>query len=188
MGRRCSRLGTAIWSTRITEVSVETSSSVWWSEHTRQIQKFLFDSQQLMACLQLQRFRKTPRSPKRGADGKPEDQNYSSVATAKIYRGYHAEKATVDLMSFVKNLFPRGNPLCVTYFDEAHELGLSFWILLRLLQAQEPSTRMWYVFMGTKSSISYYAPTPENREPSLRLIQPCLTSLCRAFSETPRYS
>ena len=93
-------------------------------------------------------------------------------------------------MRFVKNLFPETDPLCVTYFDEAHELELSFWVLLRLLQAQEPSTRMWYVFMGTKSSISYYAPTPENREPFVHtcptLVQPCLIILCRTFFETPR--
>lgn len=71
--------------------------------------------------------------------------------------------ATENLMQFVSGLSPGGNPLCVTYFDEAHELGLRYWIMLRLLQVQKSSTRMWYVFMGTKSSVSYYAPAPDKR-------------------------
>jgi len=66
-------------------------------------------------------------------------------------------------MQFVQAQFPDENPLCVTYFDEAHELGSRFWILLRLLRAQSFSTRMWYVFMETKPSISYHDPTPPRR-------------------------
>ena len=54
----------------------------------------------------------------------------------------------------------------ITYFDEAHELDNRFWILLRLLSHQSRSTRMWYVFMGTKSSISYFAPTIDRSESS----------------------
>lgn len=81
----------------------------------------------------------------------------------------HAKKASEDLMRFISGLFPGENPPCVTYFDEAHELDTNFWCLLRLLQSQAPSMKMWYVFMGTKSSISYYAPSPEKSEfnPSL---------------------
>ena len=48
----------------------------------------------------------------------------------------------------------------MTYFDEAHELQILFWILLRLLSHQPLATAMWYVFMGTKSSISYFSPSP----------------------------
>jgi hypothetical protein len=104
-------------------------------------------------------------SPKRGRDGKPDDPNYNSIKIAEENYARHAKAATEGLMTFLKGLFPDENPLCVSYFDEAHELELTFWILLRLLQAQDPSIKMWYVFMGTKSSISYYAPTPHKREP-----------------------
>jgi hypothetical protein len=48
--------------------------------------------------------------------------------------------------------------LCVTYFDEAHELALRFWVLLRLLANQSSSQKMWYIFMGTKSSMNYFVP------------------------------
>ena len=101
-------------------------------------------------------------SPKR-VDGKPDKPNYEPMHTARAIYAEHAKEATEILMHFISNLFPDENPLCVTYFDEAHELGILFWIMLRLLQAQEFSTRMWYVFMGTKSSITYYSPFPENR-------------------------
>jgi len=124
-----------------------------------------------MACSQLRNTRTTPPSPHRGADGKPDNQHYNSIKVANEYYSFNAREATLDLLSFLKKLFPNRKPLCVTYFDEAHELKMSFWILLRLLQAQDRSTSMWYVFMGTKSSISYYAPTPENREPSLTSVQ-----------------
>jgi hypothetical protein len=104
------------------------------------------------------------KSPKRDADGRPDRPNWDPVRSAEQYYEKYAKKATEALMQFVQALFPGEAPLCVTYFDEAHELELCFWILLRLLQSQAPSTKMWYVFMGTKSSISYYAPTPENSE------------------------
>jgi hypothetical protein len=104
------------------------------------------------------------RSPKRTADGTPDDNTFDSITFARECYGHHAQKATEALMQFIGELFPGENPLCVTYFDEAHELQDAFWMLLRILQAQAFSVRLWYVFMGTKSSISYYSPQPENRE------------------------
>ena len=71
-------------------------------------------------------------------------------------------EATQNLMEFISGLNPESKPLCVTYFDEAHELGSHYWVILRLLSNQSPSTKMWYVFLGTKSSVSYYAPSPKN--------------------------
>src|SRR5687767_3336826 len=102
---------------------------------------------QLMALSQL----KMSPNPKHSADGKSDDPTYKSLETGKDYYGFHAKVATEKLMAFLNKLFPNENRLCVTYFDEAHELGLCFWILLRLLQAPDPSINMWYVFMGTKS-------------------------------------
>lgn len=57
---------------------------------------------------------------------------------------------------------PRGNPrpLIVTYFDEAHELGETFSVLLRLVDCHDLDLSLWYVFMGTKSDLSYYSPRP----------------------------
>jgi hypothetical protein len=73
--------------------------------------------------------------------------------------------ATQKLLAFISRLFPKNKkPLCVTYFDEAHELRLRLWAMLRLLQHQLLDVGMWYVFMGTKSSISYYSPAPKDRE------------------------
>jgi hypothetical protein len=70
------------------------------------------------------------------------------------------KKATEQLMDFLSIV--QGDFPCVTYFDEAHELGTSFWVLLHLVQSQNPDIRMWYVFMGTKPSFSYYSPSPTN--------------------------
>jgi hypothetical protein len=68
-------------------------------------------------------------------------------------------------MGFISGLFPENEKaLCVTYFDEAHELGLRLWVMLRLLQYQPLEVGMWYIFMGTKSNITYYAPRPKDRE------------------------
>jgi hypothetical protein len=97
-------------------------------------------------------------------EGKPNDPQFNSIEFAKEHYNRHAKNAAESLMKFLNGLFPGDKPLCVTYFDEAHELGDALWMLLRLLQVQEASVKMWYVFMGTKSSVSYYAPRPENRK------------------------
>lgn len=93
---------------------------------------------------------------------RPNDPNRYDIETESklLYEG--AQVAVDALMAFLANLFPGQQPLCVTYFDEAHELEMRFWILLRVLSHQHLKTMMWYVFMGTKLSISYFAPTPGN--------------------------
>ena len=96
-------------------------------------------------------------SPKR-----PEDDIVDT--SQRYYEG--AQVAIETLMAFLDSLYPGEQPLCVTYFDEAHELQLLFWILLRLLSHQPTTMKMWYVFMGTKSSISYFTPPPGDCIPS----------------------
>ena len=73
--------------------------------------------------------------------------------------------ATQKLLAFISSLFPKNKkPLCVTYFDEAHELHARLWVMLRLLQHQLLTSGMCYTFMGTQLSISYYGPTPKDSE------------------------
>jgi len=67
------------------------------------------------------------------------------------------------------------NRISVMYFDKAHELGLHFWIFLYLAQHQLSLMKMWYIFMGTKLSISYYAPCPNKCQSSALLACTCLT-------------
>ena len=68
------------------------------------------------------------------------------------------KNATKDLMRFLSQ------SLCVTYFDEAHWMDSTLWVLLRVLQYQDRRLGMWYIFMGTKSSVTYYAPGPSDSE------------------------
>ena len=81
----------------------------------------------------------------------------------------HVKEAYENLMKFLSTVLPE-KKICVMYFDEAHELGVLFWILLRLVQHQVPEPemepfriQMWYTLMGTKSSVSFYAPRPSQR-------------------------
>jgi hypothetical protein len=69
-------------------------------------------------------------------------------------------------VDFIKTISHGQSVLCVTYFDEADALGVLFWILLRLLSHQKVHTPMWYVFMATKSSVSYFPPKAKNCESS----------------------
>ena len=68
-----------------------------------------------------------------------------------------ARVAVEALLTFLASLYDK-QPLCVTYFDEAHELQILFWILLRLLSHQPMTVMMWYVFLATKSSVTYFTP------------------------------
>ena len=85
-----------------------------------------------------------------------------------------AQEATGKLMEFLSAILP-GKMISIMYFDEAHELRLHLRIFLRLVQHQLLSTKMWYVFMGTKSSISYYAPRPDKSQSPALLACTCLT-------------
>ncbi|KAF8329739.1 uncharacterized protein EI90DRAFT_1339440 [Cantharellus anzutake] len=71
----------------------------------------------------------------------------------------HVKEAFEDLMAFIETLT---SDICVTYFDEAHELQMCFWIMMHLLHAQDQSKKMWHVFIATKSPISYSSPSPRN--------------------------
>ena len=78
---------------------------------------------------------------------------YDIVAKSQII---YREEA---LMLFLTDLHVSPLPVCVTYFDEAYELGIQFQILMHLLSHQCLVMKMWYVFMGTKLSISYFSPS-----------------------------
>jgi len=110
------------------------------------------------------------KSPVRTKTGEPEPPDHDPTVTAERLYNTIVKKATADLTGFLDTIYTRA--LSVTYFDEAHELGLCFWVLLRLLYNQESSIRLWYVFMGTKLSPSYYAPRPSNRQPPF--FSPCM--------------
>ena len=77
---------------------------------------------------------------------------------ARDIYGCHARKATEDLLLHLA-LKHRPAAICVTYFDEAHELGVLFWVILRLLSNQNDLTAMWFVFMTTTSSVAFFNPT-----------------------------
>jgi len=125
--------------------------------------------------LAIEIFEKSPR---------PDDldfRNGHAIETKSELLYEKAHVAVQDLMTFLNNLHPGQYPLCVTYFDEAHELGTRFWILLRLLNNQSVETMMWYVFMGTKSSISYFAPPPGMCESS------CLARVLISFKDNSEF-
>ena len=90
------------------------------------------------------------------------DEKGDPIALARSFYEKDAKKAVENLMEFIKTLTSDPDPLCITYFDEGHELGECLWIMLRLLQNQNDSVRMWYVYMGTESSD--FIPRPEDSE------------------------
>jgi hypothetical protein len=133
----------------------------------------LSPSRKFISCWQLkgQGYPK-PKSPRRkngveeeSKDGVEEESKDIEKVAGEVYTK-HARKATEELVNFIKTISPGQSVLCVTYFDEADALGLRFWILLRLLSHQREGTLMWYVFMATKSSVSYFSPLPKKRESS----------------------
>ncbi|KIL60391.1 hypothetical protein M378DRAFT_26527 [Amanita muscaria Koide BX008] len=116
---------------------------------------------------------KIMKSPNSDASGLPKERaNPKAEAIAKrvgeLYENF-TKIPTENLMKYLSKLPGAENPpLCVTYFDEEVGLGDSYWALLRLLSHQDRSTRMWYVFMGTKARPSYLSP-PSGNTNSLRL-------------------
>ena len=95
--------------------------------------------------------------------GHPDIPDYKIDQYAKEYYEKYTRKATEDLTTFTSSLTPE-NPVVVTYFDEVHELKLSYWMLLHLLNVQDRKIPMWAVFMGTQSSIIYLSPAPKDSE------------------------
>ncbi|KIM86830.1 hypothetical protein PILCRDRAFT_4708 [Piloderma croceum F 1598] len=108
-------------------------------------------------------------SPTRPKD--PNDPGVYDIVQESLVYYENARVAVEALMAFLGSLDTGEQPLCVTYFDEAHELQTRFWILLRLLSHQPSAMSMWYVFMGTKSRISYFTPPPRDMFVSLRLLK-----------------
>ena len=101
-------------------------------------------------------------SAERDENGNPNIPDWIERYAREYYEEY-TKGATNALTTFTSSLTPQ-NPVVVTYFDEAHELKLSYWMLLRLLTNQDRETPMWAVFMGTQSSITYLSPAPQDSE------------------------
>ena len=110
-------------------------------------------------------------SPRRQGDGNdPWDVKIDDIANG--FYNNHAEVDTSDLLEFITTLGCDIPKLCVTYFDEADRLDSLMWILLRLISFQSSSTAMWYIFMATKSKISYFHP----------LVKDCECLVCSGIS------
>jgi len=107
---------------------------------------------------------KQPASFHRIESGGEGEKGLGIVGQARELYNLHAQGAVKNLMDFLATLDPGKPCLAVTYFDEAPELELCFWIMLRLLSNQAISKNMWYVFMGTKSSISCSSAAPKKCE------------------------
>ena len=102
-------------------------------------------------------------SAERDENGDPNLPDFKIERYAMEYYEEYTKKATNALTAFASSLTPQ-KPVVVTYFDEAHELKLSYWMLLRLLNNQDREIPMWAVFMGTHSSITYSSPAPRDGE------------------------
>jgi len=100
---------------------------------------------------------------KRNADLEPDIPGFNIHEYSEDYYSFYAKTATEELAAFTSSITPE-RPVVLTYFDEAHSLGESLWSMLRLLSKQAVTTPMWYVFMDTKSTISYFNPAPVNSE------------------------
>jgi uncharacterized protein YlbG (UPF0298 family) len=86
-----------------------------------------------------------------------EDKDFNIKTFAESCYKKHVEKHSQELMKFLNGLYPQTKkPLVVTYIDEAHNLEQSYWTLLRIVGIQDRYTRIWYIFMGTKSSLEFY--------------------------------
>jgi len=116
-----------------------------------------------MACKKMTNTATNHLSPRRNKNFGVEPENFNIEEFAQKCYTENAAEAVTDLVSFVTSLTPQ-KPLFVLYIDEARELKVSLWILLRLLGYQDRLTSMWTVLMDTKSSISYFHSPPQNSE------------------------
>ncbi|KAF8510600.1 hypothetical protein JB92DRAFT_2727559 [Gautieria morchelliformis] len=87
---------------------------------------------------------------------------------ASLVYKIHASKATLTEFISRQELGDGKGGVCVIYFDEAHRLGKSYWILVRLIGMQAERLPMWYVFMGTRTGFRLFTPAPTDTA-SLRL-------------------
>jgi len=125
-------------------------------------------------------------SPKRQADLEPNKPGFNIHHYSDVYYRHFAKTATEDLADFSRRLTPHC-PVVVTYFDEARALGESLWCMLRLLSQQETTTPMWYVFMDTRSTVSYFNPAPGKSECwHLTCMTVPYLMKCRIFEPTPQ--
>jgi hypothetical protein len=102
-------------------------------------------------------------SPFRRTDLEPSKPEFDIHKYSDTFYHHYAKTATERLAAFTSKMTPR-LPIVVTYFDEAHVLDESLWSMLRLLSKQAVKTSMWYAFLDTKSTISYFNPAPANSE------------------------
>jgi hypothetical protein len=174
MGCSYSRIGTSLWS-QLGCVMVETRFLQKWStEQIKSVISFFFRPSALSILWQMKsKVESKIKSPVRGKDGLPPSE-FDPVSKAAHFYELDARKATENLVEFLSTVLPE-KTISVMYFDEAHELGLHYWIFLRLVQHQLSSTKMWYTFMGTKARISYYAPPPSESQSPAFLACTCLT-------------
>ncbi|TFK75164.1 hypothetical protein BDN72DRAFT_561208 [Pluteus cervinus] len=99
------------------------------------------------------------RSPKR-------KEGYSAIGDVaqKVYRD-HVLNPLTELLTWIQNTGHIG--LCVTYVDEAQKMGGLLRVMQRLISCQTLDSKMWFVFMSTKSNIDFFPPSIEDRQ-SLR--------------------
>jgi hypothetical protein len=103
-----------------------------------------------------------PDFPSVGQSPRLEDKTNGNIEThAKQLYNHYVSQATKDLMAFISKISPAEDRLCITYWDEVDELRSLFWIIMRLLNNQEPGVKMWNIFMATKSSLSVFFPVSE---------------------------
>lgn len=88
-----------------------------------------------------------------------EDKDFNIKTFAESCYNKHVKGHTEELMKFLNGSYPQtAKPLVVSYIDEAHNLEQPYWTLLRILGYQDKFTRLWHIFMGTKSSLEFYNP------------------------------
>jgi hypothetical protein len=88
---------------------------------------------------------------------------------AQLVYNVHAAAATASLTKFISSLWSvcEDRGVCVTYFDESHNLGACYWTMMRLISLQQRDIPMWYVFMGTRTGYQLYSPAVMQCEHSI---------------------
>lgn len=80
-------------------------------------------------------------SPIRAKDGKPIPSGFDPFTTSHKIYGLSAKEAAKNLVEFVSAVLP-AKRIGVMYLDEAHELGLHFWIFLTSAIVNENVVRL----------------------------------------------
>jgi hypothetical protein len=167
--RSCLYIGIALWNDRKGGKIGNGSLQKWLRKQNPYAITVLLLVSKFTACWQAKAQMEPSdmgQSSYRNKDGIDESQTHIEDIARKIYK-LHISNATDALVKFLATIDSGESALCVTYFDEADELGLHFWVLLRLLSNQDELTAMWYVFMATKSNVTYFNPIVEKSESSI---------------------